>query len=112
MKHRVTRELGLALDAAIEEFTPEGVLDVLKHFDQWSGECFLLNSINTYQIAKYMFEGYEYPKTKEDSMKEFSKWIVDYNKHNPYPTKNSSYRRGRRHVLEEVVKKLKELKLS
>lgn len=61
----VSREIGVALDKAIEEFTLEGVLDVSKHFDKWVNECKPLNKISTYQLAKYIIEGYEYPKKSE-----------------------------------------------
>ncbi|MGV6935899.1 hypothetical protein ACWA2B_10330 [Paenibacillus sp. CMM36] len=76
IKHTVTRELGLALDAAIEEFTIEGVLDVPKHFDRWSNECIPLNDVSTYQLAKYIIEGYEYPKINEDSNKQQTIYVV------------------------------------
>lgn len=112
MKHNVSRELGMALDAAIEEFTIEGVLDVPKHFDRWSNHCEPLNSITTYQLAQYVIEGYDYAKTKEELMVAFVDWLKDYHTNIPYPTKNSSYRRGRRHTLEEIEKKLIELNIS
>lgn len=109
MKHRVSIELGRALDAAIEEFTLEGVLDVPKHFDKWTRDCEPLNKISTYQLAKYIIEGYEYPKTKEEAIDSFTEWLREYNINVPYPTKNSSYRRGRRNTLEEIEDKLREL---
>jgi len=109
MKHSVSKELGLALDAAIEEFTLKGVLDVPKQFDKWCNKCEPLNDISTYELAKYVVEGYEYPKTKEESIDLFLEWFKYYNVHVPYLTRNSSYRRGRRETLEEVEKKLIEL---
>lgn len=107
----VSRDIGLALDAAIEEFTLEGVLDVPKHFDHWSKVCEPLNNLSTYQLAKYIIEGYKYPKTKEECIKVFTNWLDNYNDHNPSPTKNSSYRRGRRQTLEAINNKLAELNL-
>lgn len=59
MKHIVSKELGKALDAAVKEFTLEGVLDVPRHFDKWTNECELLNNISAYELAKYIIEGYE-----------------------------------------------------
>lgn len=112
MKHIVKREIGLALDAAIEEFTIEGVLDVPKQYDKWSNNCEPLNNISTYLLAKYIIEGYEYPKTREELITVFIDWLEDYNYHTPYPTKNSSYRRGRRHLKEDIEKKLIELGLA
>ncbi|MEK4907451.1 hypothetical protein [Niallia sp. FSL M8-0099] len=112
MKNKVSIELGLALDAAIKEFTKEGVLDVPKHFDKWVNECEALNDISTYELAKYIIEGYEYPSlTKEQAIDFFVKWMKKYNENIPYPTKNSSYRRGRRGTLEEIERKLIELGL-
>ena len=111
MKHTVSRELGMALDAAIEEFTLEGVLDIPKHFDKWSNDCEPLNDLSTYQLAQYVIEGYAYPKTKEELICVFADWLKEYHINIPYPTKNSSYRRGRRHTLEEIEKKLIELKI-
>lgn len=109
MKHQVSIELGKALDAAIKEFTLEGVLDVPKYFDTWAKECEPLNKVSTYKIAKYIIEGYEYPKTKEEAIDSFVEWLKEYNLNVPYPTKNSSYRRGRRNTLEEIEGKLKQL---
>jgi len=62
VKHIVSEKLGLALDAAIEEFTLKGVLDVPKYFDRWCNKCEPLNDISTYELAGYVIEGYEYPK--------------------------------------------------
>lgn len=111
MAHYLSRELGVAIDSAIEEFTLEGVLDVMKHFDKWSNNCEPLNDISTYQLAEYIIEGYDYPKTKEELVKVFIDWMKDFNSNIPYPTTNSSYRRGRRNALEEIEKKLIELEL-
>ncbi|MFS0643785.1 hypothetical protein [Siminovitchia sp. 179-K 8D1 HS] len=110
-KWKVSRELGLAIDAAIEEFGLEGVLDAPKHFDKWSNDCEYLNNIDTFTLAKYIIEGYEYPKTKEELIDEFISWLADYNLNVQYPTKKSSYRKGRRDTLEEIEKKLVDLKL-
>lgn len=48
---------------------------------------------------------------KQNPMKVFIEWVKEYNQHTPYPTKNSSYRRGRRHTLEHIEKKMQELQL-
>lgn len=111
MKHSVSKELGIALDFAIEKFTVEGILDASKQFEKWDSKCEPLNHISTYQLARYIIEGYDYPKSVEQSIDLFMEWFKDYNKHVPLPTKNSSYRRGRRQTLEEIEKKLTEYKL-
>lgn len=111
MKHTVSREIGLALDCAIREFTLEEVLDVPKRFNRWSNECEPLNEISTYQLAQYIIEGYTYPKSKEEKIDSFVNWFQEYNQHVPYPTRNSSYRRGRRNTLEAIENKLVELNL-
>lgn len=111
MKHNVDRELGLALDCAIKEYTVEGVLDAPKKFYQWSGHCEPLNRVNTFQLAKYIIEGYDYPKSKEETIATFTEWLKNFNIHTPPISSNSSYRKGRKHVLEEIDKKLIELKI-
>lgn len=111
MKHSVSREIGVALDLAIKEYTLENVLDIKVKFGEFQGQYTILNDLKAFDLAKYLIEGYEYPRTKEETIEVFVDWLKDFQYHVPYPTKNSSYRRGRRETLAEIQKKLVELEL-
>ena len=111
MGHLVSQKLGVALDEAIKVYGIEVVLDIKKEGEMWEGVCEPLKEIPTLQFAKYLIEGYDYPKSTEESVMMFVEWFDSYNEHVHFPTKNSSYRRGRRHTLEEVKNKLMECSL-
>lgn len=111
MVHLVSQELGYALEEAVEEHGEEGVLEACKREHDWDGVCTPLNGISLFQMAKYIIEGFEFPKTTEDLVSQFSQWFSSYNENVPLPTQNSSYKRGRRHTLNEIEAKLKELHL-
>lgn len=111
MKHSVSREIGIALDLAIKEYTLENILDVKLKLGEFQGQYAILNDVKAFDLAKYLIEGYEYSRTKEETIEVFVDWLKDFQLHVPYPTKNSSYRRGRRETLAEVEKKLVEFHL-
>ena len=110
--HKVSREIGLALDAAINEFTLKGVLDVPKNFVKWNNDCEILNTISMYDLAKYIIEGYNYPKTKDERLDLFFEWLSDYEVENPLLTRNSQYRKGRNATLNNIRAKMDELSIN
>lgn len=112
MKHKVSREIGVALDLAVKEFSLENAKEVPLRLGDWREEFRPLLALTFGQFAEYVVEGYEYPKTQEEAVTTLIEWLADFENHTPPITKNSSYRKGRRHVLTGVREKMKDLGLS
>lgn len=111
MVHNISRDLGYALEEAIKRHGAEGVLEECKREHIWEGVCQPLNDVTLFQLAKYVIEGFDFPKTTEDLISQFAEWFSSYNEHVSLPTSNSSYKRGRRDTLKAIEAKLEQLNL-
>lgn len=105
--HRIGMQLGIELDQAVEEFGLENVLDMLQE-NKCNPNYEVLSRVPVFDLAKYLIQGYSYPKTPEQTLHHLVEWVDTYDQHTPPRTKNSSYRKGRREVLIELKTKMAE----